>query len=44
MVHHHAMAVDMAEMAQEKANRQQLKDMADDVIRTQTAEIEQMRS
>ena len=44
MVGHHAMAVDMAEMAKEKAAHQELRDMADDVIRTQTAEIEQMRS
>jgi uncharacterized protein (DUF305 family) len=44
MVGHHAMAVDMAEMAKEKATHQELKDMADDVIRTQTAEIERMRS
>ena len=44
MVGHHEMAVDMAEMAKEKATHQELKDMADDVIRTQTAEIRQMRS
>lgn len=44
MVGHHAMAVDMAEMAKERATHQELKDMADDVVRTQTAEIKQMRS
>lgn len=43
MVGHHQMAVDMAKMAKEKATHQELKDMADDVIRTQTAEITLMR-
>jgi uncharacterized protein (DUF305 family) len=43
MVGHHAMAIDMAEMAQEKATHPELKDLADDIIRTQAAEIEQMR-
>ena len=44
MVGHHSMAVDMAEMAREKATHQELKDMADDVIRAQAAEIERMRN
>jgi uncharacterized protein (DUF305 family) len=44
MVGHHSMAVEMAEMAQEKATHQELKDLAEDIIRTQSAEIEQMRS
>ena len=44
MVGHHAMAVDMAEIAKEKATHQELKDMADDVLRTQTAEIGRMRT
>ena len=44
MVGHHSMAVDMAEMAKEKATHQELKDMADDIIRSQTAEIERMRN
>ena len=44
MVGHHSMAVDMAEMAKERATHQELKDMADDVIRAQTAEIKSMRS
>jgi uncharacterized protein (DUF305 family) len=43
MVGHHSMAVAMAEMAKEKATHQELKDMADDIIRTQTAEMERMR-
>ncbi|HEX6657243.1 MAG TPA: DUF305 domain-containing protein [Ilumatobacter sp.] len=44
MVGHHAMAVEMADMAKQKASHQELKDMADEVIRTQTAEIDQMRT
>jgi uncharacterized protein (DUF305 family) len=43
MIGHHTMAVDMAEMAEEKATHQELKDMAGEIIRTQTAEIRQMR-
>ena len=44
MIGHHAMAVDMAELAKEKATHQELKDLADDIIRTQTAEIDRMRN
>ena len=44
MVAHHVMAIDMAEMAKEKAVHQELEDLADDIIRTQTAEIDRMRS
>ena len=44
MVGHHAMAVDMADMAREKATHQELKDLTDDIIRTQTAEMDQMRA
>ena len=43
MIGHHAMAVEMAEMAQEKATHDELKDVANDIIRTQSAEIDQMR-
>jgi uncharacterized protein (DUF305 family) len=43
MIGHHAMAVDMAEMAKEKATHQELKDLADDMISAQTAEMTQMR-
>jgi uncharacterized protein (DUF305 family) len=43
MVGHHTMAVDMAEMAREKATHQELKDVADQIIRSQSAEIERMR-
>lgn len=43
MIGHHAMAVEMAEMAQEKATHDELKNVAADIIRTQSAEIVQMR-
>ena len=44
MVGHHAMAVQMAEMAKEKATHEELKGMADDIISTQTAEIARMQT
>ena len=44
MVGHHAMAVEMAKMAKEKATHQELKDAADKVITTQNAEIARMQS
>jgi uncharacterized protein (DUF305 family) len=44
MVGHHAMAVQMAEMAQEKATHSELKSLADEIVRSQTAEIRRMRS
>ena len=44
MIGHHEMAVSMAEMAKEKATHQELKTLADDIIRTQTAEMKRMRS
>lgn len=43
MVGHHAMAVDMAEMAKEKATHQELKDLADDIIAAQSREMDRMR-
>jgi uncharacterized protein (DUF305 family) len=43
MVGHHAMAVDMAEMAKERATHQELKDLADDIIAAQTEEMDRMR-
>jgi uncharacterized protein (DUF305 family) len=43
MVGHHAMAVQMAEMATEKATHQELKDLADDIITAQTEEMDRMR-
>ena len=43
MIGHHSMAVNMAEMAKEKATHPELKTLADDIIRSQTAEIRRMR-
>jgi uncharacterized protein (DUF305 family) len=43
MVSHHAMAVDMAEMALDKATHAELRETASDIVRTQTAEIREMR-
>ncbi|MBA3263470.1 MAG: DUF305 domain-containing protein [Thermoleophilaceae bacterium] len=43
MIGHHTMAVDMAEMAREKATHPELKKAAEDIIRTQSAEIDRMR-
>jgi uncharacterized protein (DUF305 family) len=44
MVSHHAMAVDMAEMAMERAAHPELKALAERIIETQTSEMNQMRS
>ena len=44
MISHHSMAVDMAEMAQEKATHPELKAMASTIVRTQNAEIQRMRT
>jgi uncharacterized protein (DUF305 family) len=44
MIGHHAMAVEMAEMATEKATHPELKQTAETIIETQSAEIKQMRS
>jgi uncharacterized protein (DUF305 family) len=44
MVGHHAMAVEMAEMAREKATHDELRQAAGEIIRTQSAEIRRMRS
>jgi uncharacterized protein (DUF305 family) len=43
MVSHHAMAVDMAEMALDKATHAELRETASEIVRTQTAEIREMR-
>lgn len=43
MVSHHAMAVDMAEMALEKATHPELMEAARTIVRTQSAEIKLMR-
>lgn len=44
MVGHHAMAVGMAKMAKEKATHAELRTLADEIIRTQSAEIRRMRA
>jgi uncharacterized protein (DUF305 family) len=44
MIGHHAMAVDMSEMAREKATHDELRQAAGEIIRTQSAEIRRMRS
>lgn len=43
MIPHHESAIVMAELAKEKANHQEIKDMADDIITSQQAEIDQMK-
>lgn len=43
MVSHHGMAVDMAEMAMDKATHPELKAVAEEIVRTQTAEIKRMQ-
>jgi uncharacterized protein (DUF305 family) len=43
MIGHHAMAVDMSEMAREKATHDELRQAAGEIIRTQSAEIRRMR-
>lgn len=44
MVGHHQMAVDMAEMAMMRATHPELKDLAESIITTQTAEQEKMQT
>jgi uncharacterized protein (DUF305 family) len=44
MVSHHGMAVDMANMAAEKATHPELKQAAESIVRTQSAEIKRMQS
>ena len=43
MMVHHEGAIEMAKQAKTKARRQEIKDMADDIIEAQTNEIEQMK-
>lgn len=43
MIPHHQMAVTMAETAQQQAEHQELKTLADDIIASQNKEIEAMR-
>ena len=44
MVPHHRGAVDMAEVAMENAEHREIRNLADDIVRTQEAEIRQLRS
>jgi len=44
MIMHHQGAVDMAKDAQQKAEHAELKQMADDIIKSQSAEIKQMQA
>jgi uncharacterized protein (DUF305 family) len=44
MIPHHESAVDMAEIAQERGESQFVKDLADDIVRTQNEEIETLES
>ena len=44
VVPHHEGAVEMALIAQARAEHQEIKDMADDIIRSQSAEVGQMRA
>lgn len=43
MIPHHQMAVHMAQMLQSRTTRPEMKTLAQDIIRTQTAEINQMQ-
>jgi uncharacterized protein (DUF305 family) len=44
MIPHHESAIEMAEIAQERGESQFVKDLADDIVRTQNAEIETLRA
>lgn len=44
MVAHHEAAIEMAELAQERAEHVEVRQLADEVIAAQTSEIDQMRS
>jgi uncharacterized protein (DUF305 family) len=43
MVPHHLAAVDMAKIAQQKAEHAEIKQMADDIVTSQSKEIEQLK-
>lgn len=43
MTPHHESAVEMAEIAKERSTREEITDLADDVVRSQSTEITQMR-
>jgi uncharacterized protein (DUF305 family) len=44
MIPHHESAVEMAEIAQERGDTQFVKDLADDIVGTQNAEIDTLRA
>ncbi|MDX6379807.1 MAG: hypothetical protein QOI57_831 [Rubrobacteraceae bacterium] len=44
MVPHHQMAIDMAKVAQQNAEHQEIKELADNVVSTQQQEIDQLKS
>ena len=44
MIEHHQGAIDMAEMALEEAEHEELRTLAEEIIAAQTAEIEQLQS
>ena len=44
MVPHHQGAVEMAKIAQQRAEHPEIKRMADDIVRSQSSEIDQMRA
>lgn len=44
MIHHHQMAVEMAEVIRERGLRPDVRGLAEDVIRTQNVEIDSMRA
>ena len=43
MIVHHEGAIKMAEQAKHKADHQEIKDLAENIVNTQTSEIEQMK-
>ena len=42
MIPHHRSAVDMAKVAQERSNRTEIQELADDIVTAQNAEIDQL--
>ncbi|MBW3568988.1 DUF305 domain-containing protein [Candidatus Parcubacteria bacterium] len=43
IIEHHKSAVDMAELSDKNAKHEEIKKLSDDIIKNQTAEMEQMR-
>jgi len=44
MIPHHESAIEMAQIAKERSKRSEITGLAGDIVRTQTAEIEQLRA